>query len=193
MKETIKRIQNWYKLNCNGDWEHSYGFSIATLDNPGWAIRIDLSETPLEGLDFQKVFQNIEYEHDWFHIKTTQKVLEIACGPENLKQVFNIFLDELIPQYSDPNFYYDIFLPLEGHKIDIWTPAKARMLNEESIQIMEIEEIEYKKIKVCDVEQIDFDQSDLEKLQLNYKVGDILGIDIQEVFDGLILTIKNKN
>ena len=75
LTELVDRIQDWYKLNCNGDWEHSYGYSIATIDNPGWTIRIDLSETPLENLEFNEEYQNKEKEHDWFFIKNKEKVL----------------------------------------------------------------------------------------------------------------------
>lgn len=43
-------LQNWYKTNCNGDWEHTYGIKIETLDNPGWSVVVDLKETNLEHL-----------------------------------------------------------------------------------------------------------------------------------------------
>ena len=33
---------NWYKTNCDGDWEHSYGITLQTLDNPGWHLTVDL-------------------------------------------------------------------------------------------------------------------------------------------------------
>lgn len=190
MKETIERIQDWYKLNCNGDWEHSYGYSIATLDNPGWTIRIDLAETCLDKLDFKQQFQNPEYEHDWYIIKTEKEVLDIACGPENLKQVFEIFLDEIIPFHSDKGFYYDIYLPLQGHSFDIWTPAKATIVNEETLRLIEIPLIEYKNIKVKDNSKIDFDQSVLEKLKLNFKIGDELKVKLEEIDNDLILTTE---
>lgn len=190
VKETIDRIQDWYKLNCNGDWEHSYGYSIATLDNPGWTIRIDLAETCLDKLEFGRKFQNPEYEHDWFIIKTDKQVLDITCGPENLKQVFEIFLDEIIPNQSDKDFYYDIYLPLQGHGFDIWTPAKAIIVNEETLRLIEIPKVEYKNIKVKDISKIDFDQSFLETLKLNYKIGDDLKVTLEDIDNDLILTTK---
>ena len=192
MKETIERLQDWYKLNCNGDWEHSYGFSISTLDNPGWTIRIDLEETCLEALNYSKEFQNPNFEHDWFFIKTENKVLDIACGPENLKKVFEIFLDEIIPNYSDKKFYYVIHLPLLGHPLDIWTPAKGTIVNETTLKLIEIPQIKYENIAVKDFNKIDFNQSDLEKLKLNYKIGDEVTITIEDIKDRLILIPKNK-
>jgi hypothetical protein len=35
-------MQEWYKKNCNSDWEHNYGIKIEILDNPGWALTIDI-------------------------------------------------------------------------------------------------------------------------------------------------------
>ncbi|WP_143316933.1 Imm53 family immunity protein [Clostridium sp. HBUAS56017] len=51
----IKLLQDWYNRNCNGDWEHSYGVNIGTLDNPGWTVDIDLIGTSLENEKFNKV------------------------------------------------------------------------------------------------------------------------------------------
>jgi hypothetical protein len=190
VKETIERIQDWYKLNCNGDWEHSYGYSIATLDNPGWTIKIDLTETCLDKLDFKKEYANTENKHDWFIFNTEKEVLNIACGPENLKQVFEIFLDEIIPNHSDNDFYYDIYLPLYGHSFEIWTPAKAVIVNEETLRLVDIHKVEYKNIKVRDISKIDFDQSILEILKLNYEVGDELKVTLEDIDNDLILTTK---
>ena len=192
MKEIIERIQDWYKINCNGDWEHSYGYKIETLDNPGWAIKIDLAETALEKLEFQREYQNPKNENDWFQIRTENKILNIYCGPENMKSTFEIFFDEIIPKYSDEDFEYEIYLPIEGYEIEVWTPAKSKIVNERSVQITKIEKIEYKKIKVQDVEKMNFTQAEIEKTKINYSVGDILEIELEQVFDGLILTTKNK-
>jgi hypothetical protein len=190
MKETIERLQDWYKLNCDGDWEHNYGFSITTLDNPGWSIKIDLTETCLEKLDFNKQFQNLEQKHDWYIIRTIKEVLEMSCGPENLNQVLKIFLDDIIPNHLDREYYYEIFLPLQGHHFNIWTPAKATIVNEETVKLIEIPKIEYKNIKVKDNSKIDFNQSDLEKLSLNFNVGDDFKVMHQSLENDFILTIK---
>jgi hypothetical protein len=55
--EVLKWLENLYSSNCDGDWEHSYGIRIETLDNPGWAIRINLEDTVLE----HKSFENVEH------------------------------------------------------------------------------------------------------------------------------------
>ena len=46
-------LQKWYSANCNGDWEHSFGVVIETLDNPRWLVKIDVEETSLDGKHYQ--------------------------------------------------------------------------------------------------------------------------------------------
>lgn len=36
----IRSIEQYYVQHCNGEWEHQYGFSIESCDNPGWRIKI---------------------------------------------------------------------------------------------------------------------------------------------------------
>lgn len=68
-------LQNWYKKQCDGDWEHLYGITIDTLDNPGWAVTIDISGTNKQNTPFKAInFDN--GESDW-----------IQCNVEN-----NIFM-----------------------------------------------------------------------------------------------------
>ena len=49
MSNVILQLQQWYEAQCNGDWEHHYGISIESQDNPGWRVEIDLKDTPLCG------------------------------------------------------------------------------------------------------------------------------------------------
>jgi len=49
MIDPLSRLQNWYLAHCDGDWEHSFGVSISTLDNPGWALKINLVGTSCSG------------------------------------------------------------------------------------------------------------------------------------------------
>lgn len=191
MDSTLKRIQNWYKLNCNGDWEHNYGIKISNLDNPGWIIKIDLQETALEKINYKNEYQNPNNEFDWYLINSAENILNISCGIENLEQTLKIFLDEIIPQYSNPEYYYEIYLPLSGYNFDVLTPAKGKVINEKTIQLTEIPTFNNKNIKVLDL--IDFAEINLEKLTINHKVGDEILIDLTEVFDGIVLSEKKIN
>lgn len=188
MIDEIKRLQDWYKINCDGDWEHSYGIKIETLDNPGWSIGIDLSETSLESLEYKKDYQNEMDDNNWFQISTANKALNIFCGPENFKQVLEIFFEEIIPKFSDTNFFYQVYLLLKSTNTDIWTPAKATLVSERKLRIIEIDKVIFKNIKVKNVETIDFDQAYLNLLSSRYSIGDVVEVKLEEVYDGLILT-----
>ncbi|MFB6344112.1 immunity 53 family protein [Saccharicrinis sp. FJH62] len=190
MKNTLERIQDWYKTNCNNDWEHTYGISISTLDNPGWTVRIDLRETALENINFNKDYQNELNENDWYKLRIENQVLEIFCGPENLDLTLNIFLNEIIPSLANKNFKYKIYLPLKGYKYPIWTPALGYMISEDIIELSEIPKVEFSLIKVKDNKMIDFTQIDLDQLKLNFKVGDKVKTDIEVTDSNLILTTK---
>jgi len=37
MTNELKWLQQWYSEHCDGAWEHGFGITIETIDNPGWA------------------------------------------------------------------------------------------------------------------------------------------------------------
>ncbi|MFF7251477.1 Imm53 family immunity protein [Embleya sp. NPDC008237] len=47
----MKHLESWYASMCDGDWEHEYGIRLETVDNPGWDLTVDISETDLEGME----------------------------------------------------------------------------------------------------------------------------------------------
>ena len=126
MDSILTRLQNWYKINCNGEWEHNCKFSIETLDNPGWSIILDLHETSLENLEYKRDYQNKENVFDWYIIRMKNKSFNIGCGPDNLEKTLKIFLDEVVPDFCDPSFRYNIYIPLFVNSSDIWSPAKGK-------------------------------------------------------------------
>jgi hypothetical protein len=88
----LERLQSWYVSQCDGDWEHCFGISISTLDNPGWKVDIELNETELEECAFEKV-QIKRSEVDWFFVERKEMKFRIACGPMNLEECLAIFCD----------------------------------------------------------------------------------------------------
>ena len=38
--DALNWINGWFQSNCDGDWEHGFGITIETLDNPGWCVKI---------------------------------------------------------------------------------------------------------------------------------------------------------
>ncbi|WP_343691963.1 immunity 53 family protein [Chitinophaga sp.] len=72
MSEILSWISQWMNSNCNGSWEHMYGVKIGTLDNPGWYVTIDLTDTELESLEMETdVIENSE--NDWYYYKVKDK------------------------------------------------------------------------------------------------------------------------
>lgn len=98
---SLNWLVQWYLSQCDNDWEHSYGLELGTLDNPGWTLKIDLSETTLEGRSFTKV-QHGEPTDDldewhrtgsWWVAEVKDAKLEAACGPLDLPAVITFFQD----------------------------------------------------------------------------------------------------
>lgn len=89
---TIQRLQQWYISNCDGDWEHKSGITISTLDNPGWAIDINVEGTALAGVI--KNPSSIDRSSvDWLHSSCDGNVFTLCCGPGNLEEALLLFLN----------------------------------------------------------------------------------------------------
>ena len=43
--DELKWLAAWYQHQCDGEWEHSGGIEIGTMDNPGWYVHVDLKGT----------------------------------------------------------------------------------------------------------------------------------------------------
>jgi len=83
-------LQGWYVTQCDGEWEHEYGMSIETLDNPGWFLKVDLQATAMDGRAFppHEVHRS---EHDWLIARVVDSRFEVACGPLNLSEAIHQF------------------------------------------------------------------------------------------------------
>ena len=91
-RDALYLLQRWYVTQCDGEWEHSYGVTIDTLDNPGWTIRIDLTGTSLARANAGWTRRD-RSEHDWLCWRIEDERFEAACGPTNLHEVIVAFLD----------------------------------------------------------------------------------------------------
>lgn len=187
---TLTRLQNWYLINCNGDWEHSYGISINTVDNPGFTIRVDLFDTCLQHLHYNKQIDNGTF--DWFFIKVADKVLEASGDPTKLTTILTIFLDEIIPNYADQSFEYKVYVQLIGGPTKIWRPAKAKMISEDTLQITHLYDLNYQDILATNLHDLTFDKEDIFKYKTNIQVGDNVNVELVETFNGITLIAKEQ-
>jgi hypothetical protein len=93
----LQDLQGWYSSQCNGIWEHSYGVRIGTLDNPGWSIEIELTDTKLMNKAFSVHTYGV-HEHsadsgnDWIHCKVEDNKFIGNGGPAKLEEILNVFL-----------------------------------------------------------------------------------------------------
>ena len=90
---SIERLELWYAAQCNGEWEHGYGVTICTLDNPGWRLRIQLAGTPLAGRPFAKLEVDIDDDSAWMHYEVKDAEFVGHGGPLMLHQIIRVFLD----------------------------------------------------------------------------------------------------
>lgn len=60
----LEWLQAWYLSQCDGEWEHDYGVSIGTLDNPGWFLKVSLKGTDSEGRSMLP-YERHAAEDDW--------------------------------------------------------------------------------------------------------------------------------
>jgi hypothetical protein len=87
----IQHLQEWYRGRCDGDWEHTFGVKIGSLDNPGWSLTVDLTDTPLE----KRVFTPCKYEFsdiDWIDCRVEKKQFRAFGGPLKLEELIEVFL-----------------------------------------------------------------------------------------------------
>lgn len=88
--DILRWIQKWYINTCDGYWEHMYGVKIGSLDNPGWSVDIDLTETPLENVNFDRV-QYDRGDGDWVICLKKDGLYQARGGPEKLVEILLIF------------------------------------------------------------------------------------------------------
>jgi Immunity protein 53 len=96
--DALTKLQQWYRSRCDGDWEHSLGITIGTLDNPGWSFDVDLRDTPLEGKSFKEHSYGVgsgatTSGDDWLVCKVEQHVFKGRGGPFKLQEMIEVFLD----------------------------------------------------------------------------------------------------
>lgn len=87
---SINWLTGWFQKNCDGDWEHENQIQIYTVDNPGWVVRIDLKETPLEGVEIEYKF--VEHsENDWYGFSVKNSVYDAGGDLSKLEFLITSF------------------------------------------------------------------------------------------------------
>ena len=116
----------WLKSHWNGDWEHSYGFDIGTMDNPGFSITIDLQET--ECADYPPDSRNRDYEAQyqadppaiWYEINRDADKFVAYCSFDAFDVVFGEFMEFVSQSRKDQGLPQ--FNPNEPQMYEEWYP-----------------------------------------------------------------------
>jgi hypothetical protein len=83
-------LQEWYRHQCDGHWEHQYGIKIDTLDNPGWQVKIDglkFAPVPERGLRLDEEIS----ETSWIKCSLEGGVFLGYSDPEGLSRIVQTF------------------------------------------------------------------------------------------------------
>ena len=87
-------LVSWFISHCNGIWEHSHGFCLNTLDNPGIVVKISLNETELENRVFKTVEVNYDSDTEWYTCEKTDDGMFVGNGsPDQLEKIIRVFLE----------------------------------------------------------------------------------------------------
>jgi hypothetical protein len=83
-------LEAWYAAQCNGDWEHEFGVTLETLDNPGWRLKVDLVGTALEGrVTARNATESTEA--GWLHFWSDGTAFHAAGGDRSLRSILAAF------------------------------------------------------------------------------------------------------
>jgi hypothetical protein len=96
--DVLTELQEWYHAQCDGDWEHSWGIKIGTLDNPGWTLDINLRATALAGVVFKECSYGVGTDaaqsgDEWLVCKVRDDVFQGRGGPFKLREMIEVFLE----------------------------------------------------------------------------------------------------
>ncbi|KUL23378.1 Imm53 family immunity protein [Streptomyces regalis] len=83
-------LVRWYRSQCDGDWEHEYGVRLASLDNPGWHIEVDLLETDAEGRLMPKR-RTDDGQGKWLVAWSDGEMFRASCDPGSLPEMLGLF------------------------------------------------------------------------------------------------------
>ena len=92
MFDVLADLQNRYKAQCNGDWEHNFGIKIDNIDNPGWSVLIDLDGTLLETKPFTRI-KRFESPTIWMECWVEDGKFKAFGAPDCLVDILTVFVE----------------------------------------------------------------------------------------------------
>ena len=104
MTDGLTWLQKWYSEHCDGKWEHDFGITMETIDNPGWSLTVCVEGTELASAIFEPV-KTERSEMDWVQCRVTERETRPSTlapsrnyrrfegfgGATNLSEIIGIF------------------------------------------------------------------------------------------------------
>lgn len=92
--EELENLQSWFVSQCDGNYEHSSGIILQTIDNPGWMLIVHLNGTNLQ-LPDEPWHYLVQGDVEWMAYKVTDNVFDAAGDPSKLKALVSLFLEKV--------------------------------------------------------------------------------------------------
>ena len=86
----LEWLETWYQEQCNGEWEHSHGVHLDTLDESGWQLTINLTGTSAEHIAPRKLAFDSP-AGDWITCTLAGGRFEGSGDPRKLEQISGVF------------------------------------------------------------------------------------------------------
>jgi Immunity protein 53 len=96
-RDVLSELAQWYSRHCDGAWERQQGITIATTDNRGWWVKIDLAGTELAVRGFAPVREGlttggIPAEQRWLWCRLQDSIWYGAGDDSRLAEIIGHFL-----------------------------------------------------------------------------------------------------
>lgn len=88
--DLIAFLDEWYRAQCDGDWEHEFSVTISNASNPGWILTVDLGGTDLEGRRLED-WSPVDEADDWLYCHSDGRTFEALSSVPGLGRVIDAF------------------------------------------------------------------------------------------------------
>ena len=86
----LEWLDDWYRCQCNGEWEHKEGMRLQMLDNPGWLLTIRLAGTSARNAPPQRLRMETR-GGGWLACSIGEECFEGSGDPRKLEQIIGVF------------------------------------------------------------------------------------------------------
>ena len=86
----LEWLDEWYRHQCNGEWEHKQGMRLRMLDDPGWQLTIQLEGTSAKNTRPQRLRMETR-GGGWLACSIGAERFEGSGDPRKLEQIIGVF------------------------------------------------------------------------------------------------------